>query len=83
MVQEIKKSQDAIVAKVNAIPNERKSVARVVEKKVIAGNEDVNKAKENVKGTLEKFMADPDVTMPEIHKYKNYGILPKKYAVEK
>lgn len=73
MVNEMKKSQEELSKKVDAIPNVKKSFA-------------INKTFEpevqkKVEVLADKIEKDPEITLGEFHKFKEFGIVPKKYEV--
>lgn len=75
-VARLEKVIKALSDKVDAIPNSRKGVAIAVEKNL--GNDETKK--ETGDGELEKKLkADPEISMAEFHKWRNFGILPEKY----
>lgn len=81
VITEMKKSQDTIAKKVDSMPNERKGVA--IEKNFSEGDADEKKQEKasiNHAEMLKKLQADDQVSFQEYHKYKTFGILPKKYA---
>lgn len=85
-LREIKKSQDDIVDKMNSIPKERKSIARVVEKNLGGegekDEEDVKKSSQEYSKMLEKLQKDTKITMAEYHKYRNFGVIPEAYRTK-
>lgn len=76
MTEEIK----SLRTQVSNIPNERKSIARVIDKKF--ADEEVRKSDEGEESSaqfLKKLQQDPEITHAEFHKFQTYGIVPEKY----
>ena len=76
MAEEIK----SLRTQVSNIPNERKSIARVIDKKF--ADDEVRKsdeAEESSAQFLKKLQQDPEITHAEFHKFQTYGIVPEKY----
>ena len=77
-VEELKTFVKTLEDKVNSLPNMRKGYARIIEKN-LGEDEEAKKTDEKSEEMLKKLKDDPEVTMAEYHKYRNFGILPAKY----
>ena len=75
VMAEIKKSVDGLVEKVESAPQPRKGVAVLLEKK-FQGHSETNEADPKMAA---KLASDPEVTYPEFHNYRTFGVLPEKY----